>query len=122
MEKNSSIDDTTQVELLRKNQFTEFDSLLQNMDIGTLKKYKRDFPGGAVDKNPTANAGYMGSIPGLGRSHLLWSNKADAPQLSSPCSRARVLQLLCLYATNIEACVPRAQAPQEKPQQRAALQ
>ena len=82
-----------------------------------LKKYKRDFPGGAVDKNLTANAGYMGSIPGLGRSHLLWSNKADAPQPSSPSSRAWELQLLCLYATNTEACMPRAQAPREKPQQ-----
>ena len=33
----------------------------------------RDFPGGAV-KNPPANAGDMGSIPGPGRSHMLWSN------------------------------------------------
>ena len=82
----------------------------------------RDFPGGAVDKNLTANAGYMGSIPGLGRSHLLWSNKADAPQPSSPSSRAWELQLLCLYATNTEACMPRAQAPREKPQQWEALQ
>ena len=31
----------------------------------------RDFPGGAVVKNPPANAGDMGSIPGLGRrSHM----------------------------------------------------
>ena len=29
-----------------------------------------DFPGGAVDKNPPANAEDMGSIPGLGRSHM----------------------------------------------------
>ena len=28
------------------------------------------FPGGAVDKNPPANAEDMGSIPGLGRSHM----------------------------------------------------
>ena len=26
-----------------------------------------DFPGGAVDRNPPANAGDTGSIPGLGR-------------------------------------------------------
>ena len=32
------------------------------------------FPGGAVVKNPPANAGDMGSSPGLGRSHLLRSN------------------------------------------------
>ena len=36
--------------------------------------FKRDFPGGTVVKNPPANAGDMGSIPGLGRSHMLWSN------------------------------------------------
>ena len=28
----------------------------------------RDFPGGAVVKNPPASAGDMGLIPGLGRS------------------------------------------------------
>ena len=35
---------------------------------------KMDFPGGAVDKKPPADAGNMGSIPGLGRFHVLWSN------------------------------------------------
>ena len=34
----------------------------------------RDFPGGAVVKNPPANAGDSGSIPGPGRSHMLQSN------------------------------------------------
>ena len=33
-----------------------------------------DVPGGAVVKNPPANAGDTGSIPGLGRSHILGSN------------------------------------------------
>ena len=32
------------------------------------------FRGGAVVKNPPANAGDTGSSPGLGRSHMLWSN------------------------------------------------
>ena len=32
------------------------------------------FPGGVVVKNPPANAGDTGSIPGLGRSHMPWSN------------------------------------------------
>ena len=36
--------------------------------------WDRDFSGGAVVKNPSANAGDMGSIPGLGRSHMPWSN------------------------------------------------
>ena len=30
----------------------------------------RDFPGGPVVKNPPANAGDTGSIPGPGRSHI----------------------------------------------------
>ena len=33
-----------------------------------------DFPGGAVVKNPPANAGDTGSSPGTGRSHMPWSN------------------------------------------------
>ena len=34
----------------------------------------RDFPGGAVVKNPAANAGDTGSSSGPGRSHMPWSN------------------------------------------------
>ena len=39
-------------------------------------KYRdpQDFPGGAVVKNPPANAGDMGSSPGPGRSHMPRSN------------------------------------------------
>ena len=33
-----------------------------------------DFPGGAVVKNPPANAGDTGSSPDAGRSHTSWSN------------------------------------------------
>ena len=33
-----------------------------------------DFPGGAVVKNPPANAGDMGSSPSPGRSHMPQSN------------------------------------------------
>ena len=33
-----------------------------------------DYPGGAVVKNPPANAGGMGSSPGPGRSHMPQSN------------------------------------------------
>ena len=56
-------------------------------------------PGGTVVKNPPANAGDTGSIPGPGRSHMPRSNEAHASQLQSLLSRARALQ-------------------QEKPQQR----
>ena len=39
-----------------------------------LKKKDTGFPGGAVVKNPPANAGDTGSSPGLGRSHMPQSN------------------------------------------------
>ena len=41
------------------------------------------FPGGAVVGNLPANAGDMGSSPGLGRSHMPQSNWAREPQLLS---------------------------------------
>ena len=43
-------------------------------------KTNRDFPGGTVDGSPLAKAGYMGSIPGPGRFHMLQSNEAHAPR------------------------------------------
>ena len=39
-----------------------------------LKKINWDFPGGAVVRSPPDNAGDAGSIPGLGGSHVPWSN------------------------------------------------
>ena len=39
-----------------------------------IKDILRGFPDGSVVKNPPANAGDMGSIPDLGRNHLLWDN------------------------------------------------
>ena len=51
-----------------------------------------DFAGGPVVKNLPVNAGDISSIPGLGRSHLPWSNKAHAPQLQSPRSGDHALQ------------------------------
>ena len=48
-----------------------------------LKWILRGFPGGAVAENLPANAGNTGSSPGLGRSHMPWSNWAREPQLLS---------------------------------------
>ena len=39
-----------------------------------IQKGHGGFPGGAVVENLPANAGHMGSSPGLGRSHMPWSN------------------------------------------------
>ena len=41
------------------------------------------FPGGTVVENLPDNAGDTGSNPGLGRSHMPWSNWAREPQLLS---------------------------------------
>ena len=43
-------------------------------DKADIRTRNRDFPGGAVVKNPPANAWDMGLSPALGRSHMLWSN------------------------------------------------
>ena len=38
--------------------------------LSNKKELWADFPGGAVVKNPPANAGDTGSSPGVGRSHM----------------------------------------------------
>ena len=43
--------------------------VLKDTCLGS-KKLLKDFPGGAVVKNPPANAGDTGSSPGPGRSHV----------------------------------------------------
>ena len=62
----------------------------------------KDLAGGAVDKNPPANAGDTGLIPGLGRFHMHRATKACAPQRLSP------------RAATIEACAPGAHVPQQE--------
>ena len=42
-------------------------------NFASIKKYE-GFRGGSVVENPPANAGDMGSCPGLGRSHMPRSN------------------------------------------------
>ena len=49
------------------NRWTAREFLMANF---LKNKGYQDFPGGAVVKNPPANAGDAGSIPGLGRSHM----------------------------------------------------
>ena len=51
-------------------------------------------------ENPPANAGDMGLSPGLGRSHMLWSNWAREPQLLS-------LRVWSLCSTTREAATVR---------------
>ena len=44
------------------------------VEMGIENAKHRGFPGGAVVKNPPANAGGTGSSPGPGRSHMPRSN------------------------------------------------
>ena len=71
----------------------------------------QNYPGGAVVKNPPANAGDTGSSP--------WSGKIPhAVQQLSLCTTTTEPALYSLQATTTEACAPRARAPQqEKPLQ-----
>ena len=52
--------------------FLHFD--LKNLIGVYLQKLSFDLPGGSVVKNPSANAGDTGSVPGPGGSHMPWSN------------------------------------------------
>ena len=49
-------------------------NLKNNANECICKTETEGFPGGAVVKNPPANAGNRGSSPGPGRSHMPWSN------------------------------------------------
>ena len=60
----------------------------------------RGFPSGAVVENLPANAGDTGSSPGLGGSHMPWSNYAHEPQLLS-------LRVCSLCSTTREATIVR---------------
>ena len=66
-----------------------------------------DFPGGPVVERLPANAGNMGSNPGLEGYHIPWDNWACKSQQQIPCSRACVLQLL-------KPVCPRAYALQQE--------
>ena len=41
---------------------------------GSIRNTCGDFPGGAVDRNPPANTGDVGSVSGPGRSHMQQSS------------------------------------------------
>ena len=65
------------------------------------------FPGGSVVKNLRANAEGTGSIPGPGRSHMPWSNKAHTPKLPSlhtlePCSTKEATTMRSPHTTTSE--------------------
>ena len=84
-----------------------YDLFSSHLKKRRLKHINRwDFPGGAVVKNPPANAGDTGLLPGPGRSHMPRSNWARVPQLLSLRSGAHDPQLLSPCATTTEARTP----------------
>ena len=60
----------------RPGSMVAYTVLLEGLEWVTENKrdFFGDFPGGAVVKNPPANAGDTGSSPGPGRSHMPRSN------------------------------------------------
>ena len=76
------------------------------------RKGAGNFPGGPVDKNPPANAGNTGLIPGL--RGFCMPHKAAGPcsTTTEPAFKSPTLQLLSPGAATIKAQVPRACALQ----------
>ena len=64
----------------------------ESQTINVMNEEIRNFPSGPVVKNPPANAGDPGSVPGLGRFRVQWGNQAHALQLLKP-TRSRALAL-----------------------------
>ena len=58
----------------KSNTITDTTVCLPLLCAGHFKNKYEDFPGGPVVKNPPANVRDIGSIPGLGRSHMPQSN------------------------------------------------
>ena len=76
-----------------------------------IKNAQSGFPDGSVVKNPPANAGDMGSIPDLGRSHM--------PRATRPVCHNYWACALEPEITASEPACPRAHALQlEKPPQK----
>ena len=90
--------DRTQVSCIASRFFTSWATSESVKTYGPL-----GFPGGSVVKDLPANAGDMGSVPHLGRSHM---PVLLAPQLLSLCSKAQERQLLNPHTIATKTCVP----------------
>ena len=70
-------------ERLTKEAYISSMKIVNKQRVIGIEKSFLGFPGGAVVENLPANAGDAGSSPGLGGSHMPWSNWAREPQLLS---------------------------------------
>ena len=91
-DQNAPIKRQRLAELIKKQVLT-ICCLYKYKDTYRLKINGWGFPHGSVVKNLPANTGDTGSSSGPGRSHMLQSNEARAPQLLSLLSRACEPQL-----------------------------
>ena len=66
-----------------RNEAKDSSEIFAGRKESCFKTLEWGFPGGAVVENLPANARNRGSSPGLGRSHMPWSNWAREPQLLS---------------------------------------
>ena len=86
----------------------------------TIKKVKRGtyIPGGPRVKNLPADVGDKDSVPGLGKSHMLWGNQAPAsPCAQSLCSKSSLCSkgsLCCKKPQHCNRAAPLA-ATRENP-------
>ena len=64
--------------------------LLKAVPVRAQKGKRRDFPGGPVVKNLPSNAGYVGSIPGLGTKtpHAV-GRLSPSTQMKTECSQKK---------------------------------
>ena len=85
------------------------DKMQHCQKICSFKDELLDFPGGSVVKNPPVKAGDTDSLPGQGRFCMLRGNKAPAPQLLNPHSRALKSQLL--KPAHLRACAQQLEKP-----------
>ena len=90
-----------------KNAFVKFATLSWSTKLGKHWGYiylqEKGLPGGPVLKNPPANAGDVGSIPGLGRSH----GEGNGNPLQYSCLRNPMDRAICWA---IVYGVPKSQA------------
>ena len=62
-----------------------------------LRMRSWDFPGGALVRNPHANAGDTGSVSGPGRSHMPWSNLSLCTTTTEPARLEPVFLSKCSH-------------------------
>ena len=74
LEQDRKINGTGSVEQDRKSRDKPTHLWSPNLGQKRQEYTMEGFPGGAVVKNLPANAGDTGSSPGLGGSHMPWSN------------------------------------------------